>query len=228
MKNLFLTFFLTCILIQMHAQNSIGVHFGFLGTHTSIAEYERIERQDYLLDSMVLKKDVGSALVAVNVDIDLGRNFFLSTGFHYSNKGLSNVIFTDSTGWPWQTPARQHYVGLSMLLGYHLSFKDSKFGMQFATGPHIDFAVGTPNGGALFSGPYYRFFMPFSRFNEIDLSWAAEAGMTYELGPGKMIVKLSYQHGLSDVLEDAFVVARAMSLGFSVGYAFRLTGSVAK
>jgi hypothetical protein len=217
---------LTVVLLtafRLHAQNSIGIHAGFLGTHTSIAEYERIERHDFLLDSMTINPDAGSFQVAISVDIDLGKNFFLSTGFHYSNKGLSNVTFTDSTGWPWQTPARQNYVGLSMLLGYRYHFHESKFGLQLATGPQTDFAVGTPNGGALFSGPYYRFFMPFSRFNEVDLSWVAEAGCTYKLGPGDVVLKVIYQYGLSDVMEDAFIVGRSMSYGISLGYALKLS-----
>jgi hypothetical protein len=208
--------------LQLQAQNSIGIQVGFLGTHTAIAEYERIDRFDYLLDSVTLNTNAGSIAAALNVDLDLGKNVFLSTGFHYSYKGLSNVTFTDSIGWPWSTSARQHYVGISLLLGYHVHFHQSRFGLQFATGPQCDFAVGTPNGGTLFSGPYYRFFMPFSRFNEVDLSWVAEAGCSYKLGPGDVVLKATYHYGLSDVLEDAFVVARSMSLGLSLGYSVKL------
>ena len=223
MKNILFILFITLISLQLHAQNTIGIQVGFLGTHTFVAEYERVERRDYLLDSMALNQDVGSLQADVQAGIDLGKNFFLSAGFHYSNKGLAQVTFTDSTGWPWTTPARQQYVGLSMLIGYYFHFSHSKFGLQIATGPRADFAVGTPNGGALFAGPYYRFFMPFSRFNEVDLSWAAEAGVSYSLGPGDVVVKINYLYGLSDVLEDAFIVARSMSYGISVGYAFRLS-----
>lgn len=224
MKILTLFLFVSLLMAQLQAQNSIGIQVGFLGTYTSVAEYERIGRRDYLLDSVKLNKTAGSVQAAFNMDIDLGKNLFLSTGFHYSNKGLSNVTFADSTGWPWSTPARQHYLGLSMLIGYHFHFNQSKLGLQLATGLQADFAVGTPNGGTLFSGPYYRFFMPFSRFNEVDLSWRTEAGLAYPLGPGDVMVKLSYQYGLSDVLEDAFIVARSMSVGISVGYAFKLMG----
>ncbi len=206
----------------MQAQNSVGIQVGFLGTHTSIAEYERIDRQDYLIDSMTIKPDVGSFQAAVNVNIGLGKNFYFAGGFHYSEKGLANVIFTDSTGWPWQTPARQYYVGLSMLIGYHYHFKESKFGLLLATGFKADFAVGLPNGGALFSGPYYRFFMPFSRFNEIDFGWMSEGGVSYKLGPGDIALKLSYIYGMSDVLEDAFVIGRTISAGISIGYSIKL------
>lgn len=223
MKKTILILFISWISVQLHAQNSIGVQVGFLGTHTSVAEYERIERRDFLLDSVTISPDVGSVLASINADIDLGKNLFLSTGFHYSNKGLAEVTFVDPTGWPWTTAARQQYVGLSMLIGYHFHFNQNKFGLQLATGPKADFAVGDPNGGALFSGPYYRFFMPFSRFNEVDLSWMTEAGVNYKLGPGDVVVRLSYLYGMSDVLEDAFIVARSMSLGLTVGYSFKLT-----
>ena len=222
MKKTILLLIIGWISFHLEAQNSIGIQIGYLGTHTYVAEYERIERRDFLLDSMSLNVNVGSLQAAINVDIDLGKNFFLSTGFHYSNKGLAKVTFIDSIGWPWTTPARQHYVGISLLMGYHFHFKQSKFGLQLATGPQVDVAVGTPNDGALFSGPYYRFFMPFTRFNEIDMSWKAEAGCSYKLGPGDVVLKATYHFGLSDVLEDAFIVARTMSYGVSLGYAFKL------
>lgn len=222
MKKTILILIIGWISFQLQAQNSIGIQVGFLGTHTSVAEYERIGRRDYLLDSVAISTNVGSIQVAIDVNLDIGKNFFLSTGFHYSNKGLANVTFTDSSGWPWSTAARQHYIGLSVLIGYHIHFHDSKFGLQLATGPQADFAIGTPNGGTLFSGPYYRLIMPFSRFNEVDLSWVAEAGCTYKLGPGDIVLKATYHFGLSDVLEDAFIVARSMSFGASVGYSFKL------
>jgi hypothetical protein len=223
MKKMILLIFIGLISFQLDAQNSIGFQAGFLGTYTSVAEYTRTGRTDYLLDSVSLDPMAGSFKASINADIDLGKNLFLSTGFHYCNKGLANVTFTDSTGWPWSTAARQKYLGISMMIGYHFHFSKSKLGLQIATGPQADFAIGTPNGGALFSGPYYRFFMPFSRFNEVDLSWATEAGLTYQIGPGDVVLKVSYLYGLSDVMEDAFVVGRSMSFGISVGYAFRLS-----
>ncbi len=223
MKKTIFLLILSWITFLSQAQNSIGIQMGFLGTHTSIAEYERIGRRDFLIDSMSLSKNVGSFQAAIKVDIDLGKNVFLSTGFHYSYKGLANVTFTDSTGWPWSTPARQHYLGISVLLGYRYHFKQSKWGIELSTGPQVDFAVGTPNGGALFSGPYYRFFMPFSRFSELDASWVVEAGARYKLGPGDLVLKINYLFGLSDVLEDPFVVGRSTSLGLSVGYSFPLS-----
>ena len=223
MRKIILLIFICLIAVHLLAQNTIGIQAGYLGTYTSIAEYERIERTDYLLDSMAISPSVGSAAVMLNVDIDLGKNFYLSNGFHYINKGLANVSFFDSTGWDWHTAARQKYLGLSMLIGYRIHFHESRFGLQVATGLQTDFAIGTPNPGALFSGPYARFFMPFTRFNELDLSWSTEVGVTYKLGPGDIVLKLSYLYGLSDVLEDAFVVARSMSGGITIGYAIRLS-----
>jgi len=222
MKNILFLFILFFSGLIVAAQNSVEFSLGYLGTRTFVAEYERIDRHDYLLDSMNLKTSVNSFAANLNINIGLGKNFYFASGFHYSNKGLAQVTFTDSIGWPWTTPARQHYVGISLLLGYNLPFKNSKFGLRFETGPLADFAVGTPNGGALFSGPYYRFFMPFSRFNEVDFGWIANVGGTYRLGPGDILLKATYHFGLSDVLEDAFVVARTISYGVSLGYIFKL------
>ncbi|MCX6268118.1 MAG: outer membrane beta-barrel protein [Bacteroidetes bacterium] len=222
MNKKILILMLCWISLQLPAQNSIGIQAGFLGTHTSVSEYERINRNDFLLDSMSISSYVGSVQVVVNADIDLGKNVFLSTGFHYCKKGLSDVTFTDSRGGTWSAVATQQYVGLSLLLGYHFHFNQSRLGLHVATGPQADFAVGMPNGGALYSGTYSRFLMPFSRFNELDFSWRAEAGISYKLGPGDVIAKLSYLYGMSDVLEDAFVIGRSMSAGISVGYSFSL------
>ncbi|MCX6279481.1 MAG: outer membrane beta-barrel protein [Bacteroidetes bacterium] len=222
MKTTFLIIILGWLACQSPAQNSISIEAGFLGTYTSIAEYPSIGRTDFLLDSMKLFQNVGSFHAALSANIELGKKFFLSTGFHYSRKGLKEVDYTDTDGYIWYTSAQQHYLGLSVLVGYKFRLKNSRFGFQFATGTQADFAIGTPNGGALFSGSYHRFFMPFSRFNEVDLSWVAEGGCSYKLGPGDVIVKLTYHYGLSDVLEDPFVIGRSMSYGISAGYSFNL------
>lgn len=214
---------IACTLSQLHAQNTIGLQVGFLGTFTSIAEYPRIGRLDYLLDSMTINSNVGSIQAALQTEIDLGRGLYLSPGFHYCQKGLAEVDFTDSTGYIWYTPARQHYGGLSVLVGYKIFFSNSHFGIRFATGPQVDFAIGAPNEGSLFSGPYSRFFMPFSRFNEVDVTWRGEFGAFYALGPGAVEMKLNYQYGLSDILEDPFIVARSQSMGITFGYTLYLS-----
>jgi len=220
-KAIFLLVF-SWISVQLHAQNAIGIQAGFLGTHTSVAEYERLGRYDNLLDSVTISTNVGSVQAMVNFDVAIGRNLFLSPGFQYCSKGLADVTFIDSTGYYWIAPARQNYMGMSLLAGYNFRFKESKIGLRLATGLRADFAIGTPNPGTLFSGNYSRFLMPFSRFNETDLTWISEVGVSYQLGPGDIIARLNYLYGLSDVLEDAFVVGRSMSLGISVGYSFRL------
>ena len=68
MKKTVLILMIGWITVQLQAQNYIGLQVGFLGTHTSIAEYERIERNDYLLDSVTLSQNVGSVQVALNTE----------------------------------------------------------------------------------------------------------------------------------------------------------------
>jgi hypothetical protein len=200
------------------AQTRLGIHVGYTGTYTRIAEYERIERRDFLLDSVYLKKSSGFLQAMVTLEVDMGKGFYYQPGWHYSRKGLTEVRFRDSTGYDWVTTAYQHYVGLSQMLGYRIRLHDQRMELALATGLQADFAVGTPNGGALFSGPYYRFFMPFCRFNEVELGWCSEGSFSCKAGPGMAAFRLRYIYGLSDVLEDAFVIGRSMTLGLSLGY----------
>lgn len=217
-RKLFLVLAFTAMFQATYAQNRIGFHLGYLGTYTRIIEYERIDRRDYLLDSVSLKKTTGFIQAELTTEITLGHGFYWQNGFHYSRKGLDEVKFKDSTGWDWVTTARQHYIGLSEMIGYRWQKPNRKTGFLLASGFQIDFAVGKPNGGALFSGPYYRFFMPFCRFNETDFLWVTEGGITYKLGPGVADIRVRYQHGLSDVLEDAFIIGRTVSIGLTAGY----------
>ena len=222
MKKIFLLLSLYWLSVQLLAQNTISIQAGFLGTHTSVAEYTRAGRYDNLLDSVRLKQNIGSFQALITTDLDMGKNFIFSTGFHFAQKGIAEVSHTDSTT-TYITRAYQNYVGLSAMIGYHIHFKKSKFGLQLQTGPQVDFAVGTPNNGALFSGCGYKFFNAFCRFNEVDLSWVAAAGVTYRLGPGDMVVRVAYLYGLSDVLEDAYIIGRSMSVGITMGYSIKLS-----
>jgi hypothetical protein len=221
MKKILVTILVCIAFGQGRAQNSIAIDAGYLFSHTSVAEYVRTGRFDNLLDSVSLQPNLSSFQAAFRTNIDLGRRFFLSAGFHYAMKGMSEVAFSD-TATTYFVKASQHYVGLSLIIEYHYAFKNSKFGLIAGTGPQVDFAVGKPNNGVLYSGPYSKFFMPFSRFSETDLSWVVTAGGTYKLGPGDVQVKLAYLYGLSDVLEDPYVVGRSMSFGITAGYALRL------
>jgi hypothetical protein len=221
MKKIIIIFLLGYLSVQMQAQNAIGIDLGYLYTHTSVAEYLRTGRYDNLLDSVVLDPNIGSFQAAFRADIDLGKRFFLSAGFHYARKGMSEVSYTD-TATVYYVNAYQDYIGLSFLIEYHYIFNKSKFGIIAGTGPQVDFAVGKPNDGALYSGYYNRFFMPFSRYNEVDLSWVAVVGCTYKLGPGDVVVRASYLYGMSDVLEDPYIIGRSSSFGITAGYSFRL------
>ncbi|MEI7662288.1 MAG: outer membrane beta-barrel protein [Bacteroidota bacterium] len=220
MKKICFLVFLGVYSFHLHAQNSIGIDAGYIRTHTSVAEYIRTGRSTSLLDSVALSPDLGSFQAAFRVSIDLGKRFFFSPGFHYARKGLKKVSFNDSINY--YVDAIQHYAGFSLMTGYQFDFKKSRFGIFLETGPLIDFAVGKPNNGSLFSGSQNRIFMPFTRYNEVDFSWTIEAGPTYKIGPGKAMVRLTYRYGLSDVLEDTFIIGRSSSFGISAGYSMNL------
>ncbi len=222
MKKIILLASLGFMALRLFSQNSISADAGYLRSHTNVAEYVRNDRNSSLFDTVSLIPNSGSFQAALTVHFDLGKHFFLATGFHYERKGMSEVDVTDTVT-TYYVNAYQHYAGLSMLIEYQYDFRKSKFGILMATGPQVDFAVGKPNTGVLYSGKYYWLFMPFSKFSEVDFSWTVEAGPTFKLGPGEVFAKVCYRYGLSDILQDAYVIGRSSSFGISAGYSFRLT-----
>lgn len=207
---------------EVAAQNRLGIQTGYLLNYTAIAEYERIDRTDFLLDSVDLTKTTGFLHAGVFAETVIGHGFFLHSAFFYQRKGMDAVRFTDAEGYTWWSDARQHYIGIREMIAYRGAFRGGKTGWRIATGLGIGFAVGTPNGGALFSGPLYRFFLPFCRYNQVDMGWTTEAGISYQLGPGDLECKVGFEYGLTDVLEDTFIIGRPVSGSVTVGYSIPL------
>ncbi len=204
------------------AQHRLGIQSGYLINYTAIAEYERIDRHDFLLDSVDLTKTTGSVHAALFVESALGKGLYLHTAFFYQRKGIDAVRFTGEDGYTWRSDARQHYAGIREMIACRGAIRGGKAGWRIATGLGIGFTVGTPNGGALFSGPLYRFFMPFCRYNQVDMGWITEAGLSYRLGPGDLECKLGFEYGLTDVMEDAFIIGRPISGSVMVAYSIPL------
>ncbi len=223
MKKLLVVIILVCSLGTLQGQNSFSLAAGYLFTHTSVAEYKRPTNNYYFLDYVSINPNRSSFHTAFNINIDIGNRFYLSTGMHYQQMGMTNISFTDTLNDFYSYKANQHYIGWSLLLKYHYQFRDSKFGIFAGVGPKVDFAIGYMNIAE--QAPYRaeNSMTPFARFNTIDFSIAVEAGATYKLGPGSLFAKINYFQGLSDVLRDNYVVGKTISIGFDVGYAVNLS-----
>ncbi|MBN1197893.1 MAG: PorT family protein [Bacteroidales bacterium] len=218
MKKCFLIITMICSLGSLQGQTSFSLAAGYLFTHTSVAEYKRPNFNYYLLDEVSIDPNRNSFHASLTVDLDLGTRFFLSTGLHYEEMGISNVSFTDTLNDFYSYQANQHYIGWSLLLKYHYQFRNSKFGIFAGVGPKVDVAVGYLNIAEQAPWMAANTLTPFARFNTIDFSIAAEAGITCLLGPGSLFAKVNYFQGLSDVLRDDYLVAKTISLGVDVGY----------
>lgn len=224
MKILFVILsFVTCC-SSLRGQNSVGLQAGYQYTYTKIAEYLRPGQNFYFINYVTLNQARNSIHAAITIDIDLGKRFFLSTGFHYAEKGLTSITYTDTLNVTLIYRANKPYLGVSTLLKYRYVFGESKFGVFLSSGPKIDFAIGYLNIGeqSIYRGS--DFIVPFARFNQVDFTWATELGVTYSLGPGDLMFKISYMYGLSDVLKDDYTVGKTGSFGIDVGYSFRLSG----
>lgn len=206
----------------LQGQNGLSLSAGYLYTHTSIAEYKRPDFNFYILDYVSLDPDRSSVYASVDLEIDLGDRFYLSTGVDYKEKGLTNISFTDTLNTFYSYKANKHYIGWSLFLKYHYRFHGSRFGVFAGAGPKIDFAIGYFNVAEAAPFRARDFMTPFARFNVVDFSIAAEAGTTLQSGPGYFFVRLIYFQGLSDVLKDDYVIGKAISFGLNAGYCLPL------
>ena len=222
MKKLLIVLIMVFSLGSLQGQNSFSLAAGYLFTHTSVAEYKRPDYNYYLLDYVTLKPNMNSFHASLSVDLDIGSRFFLSTGMHYKQMGISNISFVDTINDYYSYTANQHYIGWSLLLKYVYQIPESKFGIFAGVGPMVDFAVGYLNIAEQAPFRARDSMTPFARFNTIDFSIAVEVGATYQLGPGSLMAKINYFQGLSDVLRDDYVVGKTMSVGIDIGYSLPL------
>ena len=222
MKKLLLVLIISCALGSLQAQNSFSLAAGYIFTHTSVAEYQRPDYNYYLLDYVSINPNRNSFHASLVADLDIGSRFYLSTGLHYQEMGMTNISFTDTINDFYSYKANQHYIGWSLLVKYHYQFRESKFGIFAAVGPKVDFAVGYLNIAEQAPFRARDSMTPFARFNTIDFSIAVEAGGTCHLGPGTLFAKINYFQGLSDVLRDDYIVGKTISIGLDVGYTLPL------
>ncbi|MFH1295984.1 MAG: outer membrane beta-barrel protein [Bacteroidota bacterium] len=222
MKKLLSVIVVICSLGTLQGQNSLSLAAGYLFTHTSVAEYKRPDYNYYLLNYVSLDPDRSSFHASLTADLDLGNRFYLSTGVHYQQMGITNISFSDTLNDYYSYKANQHYLGWSLLLKYHYHFRESKCGIFAGVGPKVDFAVGYLNIAEQAPFRARDSMTPFARFNTVDFSIAIEAGTTYRLGPGTLFAKVNYFQGLSDVLRDDYVVGKTISVGVDVGYTLPL------
>jgi len=217
MKYIFILLISTISTIAL-SQNQIRIRGGVLSTNTSVSEYNR--GLDYFYyDSVTLFTQVTQPQINIDIDIDLGKRFFLSTGLGYSKKGIEGVQYDNGGYW---YAANQEYLGMNIQLKYHYKFKGEKLGVFVATGFKSDFAVGGPNNAQIAIVEGSEYFQAFGTISQVDFSLHTVFGLSYKLGLGDITIDVNFQNGLSDILEDQFIVGRTFSVGSSIGYSFYL------
>ena len=212
----FIVFFLGAL--NCFSQNQLRIRGGILSTHTSVSEYSRGLNYFYF-DSVLLDANTYSPQFSVDIDLDLGKRFFLTTGLGYSKKGLPSIHYINGDYW---YDASQQYLGMNFQIKYHHKFADKRFGIFGAVGFKVDFAVGGPNNAEITNEDGAAYFHAFGTFNQVDLSLPSQVGLSYKLGPGDIVLDINFQNGLSDVFSDRFVAGRTFSVGACLGYSFYL------
>jgi hypothetical protein len=100
MKHSFLILIAVSLSFSAFSQNQIRVRGGFTSTITSVSEYDRGVGYFYY-DSVTLDTRVIFPSVNVDVDIDLGKGWFLANGLSYMRKGIERINY-DNGGIGWK------------------------------------------------------------------------------------------------------------------------------
>ncbi len=218
MKKVFFIVGFCLVASTLFGQNQIRLKVGYISTNTSIAEYGR--GIDYFYyDSVALDTRVNAPLVSVDLDFDMGKRFFFSTGLSYLVKGVTQVQYTGVEYW---YGARQEYLGVKFQLKYHYKFNDQKFGVFAASGFRTDFAVGGPTSAEIATGVGSEYVQAFGTFKVAEFSIHSNFGVSYRIGPGDVILDIIFLKGLSDTHADRFLKGTTFSYGGSIGYSIYL------
>ena len=218
MKRIILFVFFCFAVSFAFSQNQIRIRGGVLSTNTTVSEYSRGFNYFYY-DSVTLETRRTTPQVNIDIDIDLGKRFFITTGMGYSKKGLPSVYYNNGGYW---YSANQEYMGMIFQLKYHYKFGEERFGVFAAAGFKADFAIGGPSSAQIATVNGSKYFHAFGTFNQVDFSLLTNFGISYHLGPGDIVFDVNFQNGLSDIFEDRYIVGRTFSVGASLGYSFYL------
>ena len=219
MKRYIPLFFFFLMPSYLFAQNQIRIRGGLLSTNTSVSEYNR-GLEFFYYDSVTLNTRRSEPQANIDIDFDLGKRVFLTTGLGYSKKGIPRIYYVNGDYW---YAAKQEYIGMNVQLKYHYRFRDKRIGLYGAAGFKTDFAVGGPNGAQIATDEGSQYFHAFGFFNQIDFSMQTVVGFSYHLGPGDLVLDANFQKGLSDIISDKYIVGRTFSIGICLGYSLYLS-----
>lgn len=218
MRTLLLFTCMTLVATVVNGQNQIRVRAGVLSTNTAVSEYSRGIGYFYY-DSVTIDSRATAATLNLDIDLDMGKRFYFSTGLSYSKKGLPLIFYPQGQ---YGYTANQEYMGMNFQLKYHYKFSEETFGIFAATGFRSDFAVGGPPSAEVANDRQAAYFQSFGAFKSLDFSFNTIIGISYKLGPGDIILDATILYGLSDTLADRFTVGRTFSIGTSLGYSWYL------
>lgn len=199
-------------------QNQLRMRAGVLSTNTAVSEYSRGLGYFYY-DSVNIDSRATAATLNMDIDLDMGKRFFFSTGLSYSKKGLPLIYYPQGE---YGYTANQEYMGMNFQLKYHYKFSDETFGLFAASGFRSDFAVGGPPSAEIANDTKSAYFQSFGTFKSAEFSFNTIFGISYRLGPGDITLDATILYGLSDTMTDRFAVGRTFSIGTSLGYSWYL------
>ena len=204
-----ITFFL--FTLSLNAQTTIGLRSG-VNFSTLIIEGPDINGSSSF--------DANGINLGAFLNIPVGKKFSIQPEFTYDRKSTSLFNFNLSGEPSFKANLIFNSIDLSVLAKYR--FGNEKLGFSILAGPSLNTLI-----NAAFKmkagGSSVKVKIPFNGLGMDRLEMGAIFGtaFNYQIGPGKMILDVRYNLGLTDIFYGTGVT-RNQSIGFSLGYAIKI------
>lgn len=212
-------YFLTFVVV---GQNNISLNLGYLSTSTSTVEVPNSDDFFYS-DSVNFDPSSTAFYAGIDFDIDLGTNFYLSNGISYSKKGYGTITYTPANTSSVGFYSDDEYVGITMMLKYRINLiSNHKLRLIIGAGLKSDFHLVPLDTKFLYSDKGEEFINAYKNTAAIELLAIGKIGIAYKLGIGDLSFNLLFQKGLTDMIQNQYIIGKTDSFGINVGYIFYL------
>lgn len=225
MKKVLLITVLSFLTLVVVSQNNISLHFGYLSTSTSTAEIQT--RGGYFYSDSVSTEQINNSFYAgIDFDIDLGTNFYLSNGISYSRKGIGTITYTPVNAPSVAYYSDDDYIGYTLMLKYRINLMSNhKLRLILGAGLKSDFHLVPLDTKFLYSGEGAEFINAYKNTVPVELIGVGRLEIAYKLGIGDLSLNFLFQKGLTDIINNPYIVGKTDSFGVNLGYTFYLNNN---
>ncbi len=210
-NHLFLTFAFFLFTVSLTAQTTVGIR---AGTNSSTLAIEFPDQNGFS------PFDAEGLNLGVFLNVPLGKKLSIQPELNYNQKVFS-IFDIKLPGVPRiKTDLAFNAIDLSLLAKYRMG--KNKFGFSVAAGPSLNVLV---DGAYKFQGDGNRnkekIQLSSLGMDHLEMGVVCGIGFDYQVGPGKVILDIRHNLGLTDVFYSTSA-DQNQSTAVSIGYAIKL------